>query len=111
MDTTASEIQFDAHGKCSFCHSYETQKRHQWLPNAQGKALLDAAAVRIKESGRKKEYDCLLGLSGGLDSSYLALLTRELGLRPLVLHVDTGWNSELAVINIQNICSSKCKSN
>jgi len=68
-----------------------------------GGAPLVSICEEIKAAGRASEYDCIIGLSGGVDSSYLALKVREQGLRPLVVHVDAGWNSELAVGNIEKV--------
>ena len=72
-----------------------------WFPNEEGKRRLNAVLQKIKQDGVNKDYDCILGLSGGVDSSYLAYLTKEWGLRVLAFHVDAGWNSELAVKNIE----------
>ncbi len=105
MDTTALEIAFDANGVCNFCRQAEARLRPpEWQPDANGARRLEAEADRIREAGKGKEYDCLVGISGGVDSSYTAYQAVKLGLRPLPVHVDTGWNSDLAVTNIQNIC-------
>lgn len=103
MDTTDPEITFDAEGVCNHCTTFETVTRKNWFPNEEGKKQLDAILERIKSEGKNKEYDCIFGLSGGLDSSYLALVLKDHGLRPLVVHVDAGWNSELAVYNIEQL--------
>lgn len=103
MDTTAEEITFDASGVCSFCHDFDTRLKSRWRPNAEGEAYLQETADRIRTAGADKDYDCLFGLSGGVDSSFMALQIKRLGLRPLVVHVDTGWNSELAVHNIETV--------
>lgn len=103
MDTTDPEITFDEHGVCNHCREFDEVISKNWFPNAEGQRRLEVIVEQIKREGRGKEYDCILGLSGGADSSYLALKVKELGLRPLVVHVDTGWNSELAVQNIQAI--------
>lgn len=104
MDTSDSGIMFDEEGVCSHCRSVENEfigKR--WFPN-DGRQRLDAIVERIKASGRGHDYDCVIGLSGGVDSSYLAwVVVKELGLRPLAIHVDAGWNSEIAVHNIEQI--------
>jgi len=103
MDTTDSEITFDAEGVCNHCREFEARARREWFPNEEGHRRWAAVVQQIRASGEGQEYDCILGLSGGVDSSYLALKVHEWGLRPLVMHVDAGWNSELAVANIEAI--------
>lgn len=105
MDTSDPLITFDAEGVCSHCHEFDVHHQPQILGAARGKPLLDAQVARMKEQGKGKPYDCIIGLSGGVDSSYVAHLVVQLGLRPLAVHVDTGWNSELAVSNIEKIVS------
>jgi aminotransferase len=103
MDITDPEIIFDEKGLCNHCrHFHEVTSKH-WFPNDEGKKKLDTLFSKIKQKGKEKEYDCIIGLSGGVDSSYLALKLKDCGLRPLVVHVDAGWNSELAVYNIEQI--------
>lgn len=101
MDTSDPEITFDANGVCNHCIEFDTVTRHNWFPNEEGAARWATIVEQIKAAGRGQEYDCILGLSGGVDSSYLAIKIHEWGLRPLVVHVDAGWNSELAVANIE----------
>lgn len=103
MDTTDPEIHFDVDGVCSHCHEFEQVWRPRWHPDAEGAVKWANLAARIREEGKNKPYDCIIGLSGGADSSYLAVKMRECGLRPLAVHVDCGWNSELAVHNIEQI--------
>lgn len=103
MDESDPQIVFDADGVCNHCIEFDTVTRRHWHPDEEGARLLAGILDRIKAAGAGKEYDCILGLSGGVDSSYLALKVHEWGLRPLVVHVDAGWNSELAVANIENI--------
>ena len=103
MDTTDPQITFDAEGVCNHCHGFEGRAHQEWFPNAEGRKRWEALVAKIKISGKGQEYDCILGLSGGVDSSYLAIKVHEWGLRPLVMHVDAGWNSELAVANIEAI--------
>lgn len=105
MDTTDTFIQFDQSGVCNHCKYFENNVKPAWFDNAEGKQLLDERILEIKEYGKNKEYDCIIGLSGGVDSSYVAVKVAEYGLRPLVVHVDAGWNSELAVKNIEQIVS------
>ncbi|MBI4685916.1 MAG: N-acetyl sugar amidotransferase [Nitrospirae bacterium] len=104
MDTSDPDIQFDENGICNHCRSYD--EFIQNFPDAKAREeKLANIVAEIKEWGRDKEYDCILGLSGGVDSSYVAYKSKELGLRPLIVHFDSGWNSEIAVKNIENIIS------
>jgi N-acetyl sugar amidotransferase len=103
MDTTDPEISFDKNGICNHCHEFEEVTSKHWFPNKEGERKLDVIVSKIKHDGKSQEYDCIIGLSGGLDSSYLALAIKDYGLRPLVVHVDAGWNSELAIHNIEQI--------
>ena len=103
MDTSDAEITFDADGVCNHCREYVSFVEAEVFPPPRGTEMLAAAAAQIKREGRRKPYDCILGLSGGVDSTYVAYLTKELGLRPLALHLDNGWNSDVAVRNIHNI--------
>ena len=100
MDTSDPEITFDQNGVCNHCNEFENEISLNWYPNKKGEKLLEAQLEKIRNEGKGKEFDCLIGLSGGVDSSYLTLKAKEWNLRPLVLHVDAGWNSELAVSNI-----------
>lgn len=88
-------------GICNYCHSFDEEKR---LTPIYDKEDLENLIQKIKDDGVGKEYDCVLGLSGGVDSSYMAHLAKMYGLRVLAVHVDAGWNSEIAVENIQKIC-------
>jgi N-acetyl sugar amidotransferase len=103
MDTSDPEISFDINGVCNHCQEFEAISKSAWFPNEEGKNRWELMSSQIKKAGFGNEYDCILGLSGGVDSSYLALKVHEWGLRPLVVHVDAGWNSELAVSNIEAI--------
>jgi N-acetyl sugar amidotransferase len=103
MDTSDPEITFDANGVCNHCRSYADEKSKTWFPDAEGARKLEVMLDGVRAAGRGKEYDSILGLSGGVDSSYLALRVKEWGLRPLVVHVDAGWNAELAVGNIERV--------
>lgn len=104
MDTTDPDITFDKDGVCNYW--YEYQDFLKTLP-ARGERdrLFRETIARIKAAGAGKKYDCLIGLSGGVDSSYLAWLAKENGLRPLAVHFDNGWNTELAVGNIETLVS------
>lgn len=104
MDTSDPAIEFDAQGVCNHCRGFDEEAARSWFPDEAGRRMLAQIVHRIKEEGRRRPYDCVLGLSGGVDSSYLAyVVVRELGLRPLAVHVDAGWNSELAVRNIETL--------
>ncbi|MEH8254250.1 N-acetyl sugar amidotransferase [Aeromonas veronii] len=103
MDTTDPQITFDEQGVCNHCHEFDNVTSKRWFPNEDGKRQLEQIFSKIKKERKNFEYDCILGLSGGLDSSYLALVMKEYAMRPLVVHVDAGWNSELAVYNIEKI--------
>jgi N-acetyl sugar amidotransferase len=94
---------FDAQGVCNYCHQYDEMERTGVFKGEEGKRKLDELVAKIKEAGKGKEYDAITGISGGVDSTYLVLKAKELGLRLLVVHFDNGWNSELAVKNIENI--------
>lgn len=104
LDTTTSTITFDAMGVCNYCHGYdETARKTVLRPKEEREAELKNIVKQIKTAGEGNEYDCIVGISGGLDSSYMAVLVKELGLRPLLVHFDNGWDSELAVKNIENL--------
>lgn len=101
MDTSDTRIQFDENGVCDHTIDYQRNTAPNWHTNERGKSELQKIINKIKEDGKGRDFDCLLGLSGGVDSSYmLHIAVKEFGLRPLVFHVDGGWNSELAVHNI-----------
>jgi len=102
MDTTDAKITFDANGVCDHCIDFYKNVQPKWHTDERGRAKLGAIIAQIKKSGKGKDFDCLLGISGGVDSSYmLHIAVKEFGLRPLVFHVDGGWDSELAVNNIE----------
>jgi len=95
-------ITFDQDGVCSMCHLYDEVYRRRVLPAMQKATELQKVLQRIKRSSTGK-YNCIIGISGGVDSTYVAWKVKEAGLRPLAVHLDNGWNSELAVKNIENI--------
>ena len=102
MDTSDSRISFDNNGVCDHCNDFHTNVKPHWIVNAKSREELSHIIDNIKKDGKGKDFDCILGLSGGVDSSYmLHIAVNEFGLKPLVFHVDGGWNSELAVHNIQ----------
>ncbi|MHC5113739.1 MAG: N-acetyl sugar amidotransferase [Planctomycetota bacterium] len=103
MDTSDPEIRFDENGVCNHCHDFEHAVATRVFPGEIGRRKMMEVVDQIKTQGADKEYDCIIGLSGGVDSSYVAYLVKQLELRPLVVHLDNGWNSESAVRNIENI--------
>jgi N-acetyl sugar amidotransferase len=103
MDTTDPEIVFDNQGVCNHCHRYEDELPKRVFQGEMAKEKLTQIVSKIKYSGKGKEYDCIIGVSGGVDSTYVAYLTKELGLSVLAIHFDNGWNSELAVSNIEKV--------
>jgi N-acetyl sugar amidotransferase len=94
-------IEFDAEGICNHCRRYEQLLPERVFTGKAAQNALDRVVDTLKAAGTGRDYDCLIGVSGGVDSTYVAYLTRQLGLRPLAVHVDNGWNSELAVKNIE----------
>jgi len=98
-----SDFQLDENGICNYCHEYREKEKKRIIPKNRRNDALNQIVERIKKEGKNKAYDCLIGVSGGVDSTYTAYLVKQLGLRPLAVHFDNGWNSELAVKNIQNI--------
>ena len=104
MDTTDEDIVFDSNGVCQRCNEYKERILPEWNYGRGHKEELQALITKIKKSGRGKDYDCILGLSGGLDSSYmLHLAVKEWGLRPFVFHIDAGWNLPVAEENIRRL--------
>jgi N-acetyl sugar amidotransferase len=103
MDTIADpNISFDNKGISNYYYEYLAAEKASVFTGDAGKAKLKQVVDQIKLKGKGKSYDCVIGLSGGADSTYLAYLAKEVGLRPLIVHFDYGWNSELAVQNIEN---------
>lgn len=106
MDTIADpDIRFDENGVSNYYQEYKEAERTSVLTGEVGQSKVQEMVDKIRSSGKNKPYDCIMGLSGGVDSSYLAYLAKSYGLRPLVVHFDNGWNSELAVKNIESIVS------
>ncbi|WP_256051083.1 N-acetyl sugar amidotransferase [Stutzerimonas stutzeri] len=104
MDASDPEIEFDDLGECNHCRTAKDKLRKGWFPDEQGQKFLGAIAEEIRKYGENKEYDCIIGVSGGVDSSYLLHVAKvEMKLNPLVVHVDAGWNSEIAVSNIEKM--------
>jgi tRNA(Ile)-lysidine synthase TilS/MesJ len=104
MDTTATEIVFDENGVCNFCNHFDTNLINEVFSNRDGVGKIDKLIKQIKERGKNRQYDCLIGISGGVDSSYVAyLVKKKYNLRVYAVHLDNGWNSELAVANVEQI--------
>lgn len=104
MDSSDPRISFDTEGVCEYCNNFKTEIFPNWHPDARGEVELAALARKIKKQGEGKDFDCIIGLSGGLDSSYAAYVAKEkMGLRPLLFHVDAGWNTDQAVGNIEKL--------
>ena len=106
MDTTDPDIFFDGDGYCNHCtNAIERLKQPPYgLSPKEKEAALNKLLQSVKISGKGKQYDCIIGLSGGVDSSYVAYLVKQWGLRPLAIHLDNGWNSKEGEHNIENIC-------
>jgi N-acetyl sugar amidotransferase len=104
MDTSDSNITFDGRGWCDYCNNFHQNILPNWHPDERGEQEILRVVEAIKRAGKGRDHDCILGISGGVDSSYLAYLAKErFGLRPLVFHVDAGWNSQQAVHNIERV--------
>lgn len=104
MDTSDSNIRFDDRGRCDYCNNFDINIKADWHTDERGASQLSQIANNIQEMGKGKDFDCIVGLSGGLDSSYAAYVVKEkMGLRPLLFHVDAGWNTEQAVSNIEKL--------
>ena len=112
MDTSDSKITFDERGYCDYCRNYYKNIFPNWHPDETGekliapiiKKIIDPVIRKIREHGRGREHDCLIGISGGVDSSYVAYIAKEkFGLRPLLFHVDGGWNTQISANNIQRL--------
>jgi N-acetyl sugar amidotransferase len=104
MDTSDANITFDRRGWCDYCNNYHQNILPNWHPDARGEREMQTVAETIRKEGRDRDHDCIIGVSGGVDSSYVALLAKEkLGLRPLIFHVDAGWNSQQSVNNIEKM--------
>jgi N-acetyl sugar amidotransferase len=101
MDTSDLNIEFNDAGVCNHCIRYENELHRRVFVGREANEKLKDLIEKIKRSGKRKEYDCIIGVSGGVDSTYVAYLTKQLGIRPLAVHFDNGWNSELAVSNIE----------
>jgi N-acetyl sugar amidotransferase len=103
MDTTDLEIQFDENGYCNHCTEFLNIRAKYKYQGKESDERLEQIIEEIKRLGKGNDYDCIIGLSGGIDSSYLTYIAKEKGLRILAVHMDNGWSSEEAVLNIKNI--------
>lgn len=104
MDNSSdSTITFDSNGVCNYCSTALKNMNKIYFPNEEGKRKWDVILARIKQDGKGKQYDCLMGISGGLDSSYLAYLGYKWGLRILAVHVDDGYDTEISKSNIKKL--------
>jgi N-acetyl sugar amidotransferase len=103
MDSTDPLITFDKTGHCCHCTEFLDNSAKHNYHGKESEAALDTIFEKIRRSGRHRKYDCVLGVSGGTDSSYLAYIIKQRGLRPLAVHMDNGWNSDKAVVNIKNV--------
>jgi N-acetyl sugar amidotransferase len=104
MDTSDPNISFADDGVCDYCNNFKSEILPNWHTDEKGARELDALAEKIKAQGKGKDFDCIIGLSGGQDSSYAAYVAKEkMGLRPLLFHVDAGWNTDQAVGNIEKL--------
>lgn len=104
MDTSDPQITFDEQGVCEYCNNFSSTIKPNWHTDERGEKELMVLAEKIKANGKGKDFDCIIGLSGGLDSSYAAYIAKEkMGLRPLLFHVDAGWNTDQAVGNIEKL--------
>ncbi len=104
MDTSDSKISFDSEGVCDHCHTFDKEIKTNWDYSENGTKKFHDKVLSIKKSSKNNEHDCIIGMSGGIDSSYLVYAAKEIfDLNPLVFHVDAGWNSQIAVNNIQRL--------
>jgi N-acetyl sugar amidotransferase len=103
LDTTVSDIWFDDSGECKYCQIHdELEKLHPLGPGLEKE--LNEMVLKIKKAGSNKKYDCIVGVSGGRDSTYTLMVAKKLGLKPLAVHFDNGWNSDISVSNIKKAC-------
>ena len=103
MDTTDSQIQFDENGVCNHCRKYDERAGKELYLDEAGQKKLNLIINNIKQREKNKKYDCVIGVSGGVDSTMALYTIKKMGLRPLAVHLDNGWNSELSVRNIEHV--------
>lgn len=103
MDTSDSEIQFDKNGHCNHCNNYFNNIAGMAYQGKESDKAFEQLIAEMKKKGKKSNYDCVIGISGGIDSSYVAYLAKQKGLRVLLVHLDNGWNSKISEQNVSNI--------
>jgi N-acetyl sugar amidotransferase len=103
MDTSDPEILFDPEGRCNHCTEFLSVRLRLSYSGARSESALEQTVGRIRAAGRGRRYDCIVGISGGADSCYAAHIAKKLGLRPLAVHMDNGWNSDIATRNIKRV--------
>ena len=103
MDTSDEDIIFNENGRCNHCLDFELVLRDSKYAKRNSEEKLERLLKTVKVKGKKKKYDCLVGISGGVDSCYMAYLCKKWGLNPLLTHMDNGWNSEIAVKNVKKM--------
>ncbi len=103
MDSTDPDIQFDPNGICNHCSKYNEMAKERLICDEAGQRKLNLLIDEIKTKDKNKKYDCILGISGGVDSTYVAYMLKKMGLRPLAVHLDNGWDSELATDNMNKM--------
>jgi N-acetyl sugar amidotransferase len=103
MDTSDMDIVFDEKGQCNHCTQFLENKSKVTYIKGESEQKLEQLIANMKAKGKGKKYDCLLGISGGVDSCYSAYLAKSWGLNPLLVHTDNGWNSDIAVKNIKSL--------
>tara|TARA_A100001015_G_scaffold321129_1_gene450288 strand:- start:2443 stop:3534 length:1092 start_codon:yes stop_codon:yes gene_type:complete len=101
MDSTVPDIKYYEDGRCNLCKNYDEVLVNEIHDDLEGKEKINSLVNKIKSESRKGKYDCLIGVSGGVDSSYVAHIVKKFGLKPLAVHLDNGWNSELATSNVE----------
>ena len=103
LDDTVQDIWYNKNGECKYCEIHDELEKIHPLGSEMEKEL-ERVVSKIKKAGKGKKYDCIAGVSGGRDSSYTLLVAKRLGLRPLAVHFDNGWNTDISVRNIKNAC-------
>jgi len=103
MDTSDSFIWFDNNGECNHCKSYDSLVRQRVLKGHESQQAVNVIREKIKKDGEGKRYDCIIGLSGGVDSTYVAYLVKQWGLRPLAVSLDNGYDTEISSANVKNL--------
>lgn len=103
MDTSDMDIQFDTNGKCNHCTDFERTLQQPRYDKQEQDVLLKGLIENVKNKGKNRKYDCLVGISGGVDSCYTAYLCHKWGLKPLLIHMDNGWNTDIAVKNVKKV--------